>query len=303
MFIANACLRGAGDTLTPAMSMVVVDIVNIALSFGLTYGWWGLPEMGFRGIAMGTLIAYTSGGLLQFFVLVRGRGGIRLYLHRMKPHWHNLKRLLRIGVPSAIEGLIHWAANFALLIVINHMDPTNISAAAHANAIRIESISYMAGFAVATAAATMVGQSLGMRSARRATRSGYLAYALGGGIMTLCGIMFVFFAHVPAAMMSDHPEVIHLTTWCLIVTGFIQFAFAAAAVFGGALRGAGDTMAVMLINMTSVIAVRFAGVLIVGLWLDLGLVWIWVVLSGELLIRGLLMYGRWVHGGWRRIQV
>src|SRR5688572_20536898 len=64
MFVANACLRGAGDTLTPAIAFIVVDVVNIALSWGLTWGWWGLPRMGFTGIAVGTAVAYSIGGVL-----------------------------------------------------------------------------------------------------------------------------------------------------------------------------------------------------------------------------------------------
>ena len=49
MFVANACLRGAGDTLTPAIAMIVVDVVNIVLTWGLTLGHvgpaaaWGSP--------------------------------------------------------------------------------------------------------------------------------------------------------------------------------------------------------------------------------------------------------------------
>src|SRR4051794_25016785 len=99
MLVANACLRAAGDTLTPAISMIVVNLINMGLSFGLTYGWIGLPRMGFNGIAAGTVIAYVVGGVLQFGVLIWGRGGIRLHWHRLPPHWHTLKRVLRIGVP------------------------------------------------------------------------------------------------------------------------------------------------------------------------------------------------------------
>src|SRR5207247_9088059 len=76
MLSANACLRGAGDTLTPAVSMVLVDGLNMGLSLVLSRGLLGLPELGFRGIAIGTVVAYVVGGLLQFFVLLRGRGGL-----------------------------------------------------------------------------------------------------------------------------------------------------------------------------------------------------------------------------------
>ncbi len=308
MFVANACLRGAGDSLTPAISMIIVDIVNIVFSWGLTYGLAVhgvtiMPRMGFDGIAIGTVIAYIAGGVIQLIVLVHGRGGIRLHLHRLRPHWPHIRRLLKIGLPSGVESLLQWIANFGVLIVINQIDTSNVSSAAHINTIRIESISFMAGFAVATAAATMVGQSLGMRNPQRANRSAYLSYAIGGAMMTLCGILFITLGRYPAALMSDNSQVIALTTRCLSITGIIQCGFASAAIFGGALRGAGDTMVVMLINLASVFLLRFTGVMIVGLWLHKGLAAIWIVLASELFTRGVLMYGRFVQGGWKHVEV
>ena len=99
-----ACRRGGGDTLTPAIVMGVVDIVNMVSSFALTRGWWGFPVLGFDGIALGTIIAYVFGGVTQFIVLSAGTQGGRLHLHRMRPHWHTIKRLLRIGIPDEIAG-------------------------------------------------------------------------------------------------------------------------------------------------------------------------------------------------------
>ena len=303
MFVANACLRGAGDTVTPAVTMIVVDLLNVFFSFGLTYGLWGFPRWGFEGIAAGTVIAYVAGGLIQFAVLVYGRGGIRLHLHRLRPHWHTLRRVLKIGIPSGAENLLSWAAQFTIVIVINKLDPTSVMAAAHVNAIRIESLSYMAGFAFATAAATMVGQSLGRGDARRAWRSANLAYLIGGGIMTFWGLMFVLFPDVPARWMSANAQIAELTAWCLFITGFCQPGFAAGAIYSGALRGAGDTVGVMFLNLGSVIFIRLLGVLTVTLGFGLGLRAIWVVLAIELFCRGLLIYARFRHGGWRHVQV
>jgi putative MATE family efflux protein len=303
MFVANACLRGAGDTRTPAITFVFVDVINMVLSYALTYGALGLPKMGFAGIAAGTVIAFIFGGVTQTIVLLRGRGGIRLYVHRLAPHWHHLKRLVRIGLPAGVSDTIQWLANFAMIVVINQMDESNVSSAAHNNTIKIEGFSYLAGFAVMTAVATMVGQSLGMRDPRRATRSAYLGYAVGGGFMTLMGLAFITLGWIPARILSDDPRVIDLTTTCLFITGWCQCGFAAAMIFGGALRGAGDTFKVMLLNLTSVIGVRFGGVMVVTLLLHKGLAAVWIVLAAELLIRGALMYGRFVHGGWKRIEV
>ncbi len=304
MFVAGSCLRGAGDTLSPALAMIAVDLINMVLTLGLSRGQWGMPRMGFDGIAMGTVIAYIAGGVILTGVLLRGRGGLRLHLHRLRPHWHTLRRVLRIGIPSGFEGVLSWIAQYGVLVMINNLDQTNISSSAHILAIRIEGISFMAGFAVATAAAAMVGQSLGMNDPRRARRSAYLAYALGGGIMVLCGMLFITMGQIPAGWLAAHdPPLTSLTARCLHIAGFIQFGFAASAIFGGALRGAGDTFSVMVLNLVSIIFVRFCGVWIAIHLMGGNLVTVWYVLCGELIVRGALVYARFAQGGWARIRV
>ena len=303
MFAANACLRGAGDTVTPAVAMVLVDALNMALSFGLSRGVWGLPELGFRGIAIGTVCAYVAGGVLQFAVLLRGRGGLKLHLHRLRPHWHTLKRILRVGLPSGLESLLAWGANFAIVALINRMDRTNVAGSAHIVTVRMESISFLVGFAFATAAATMVGQSLGMKDPGRAKRSAYLAYALAGGVMGFMGLLFMLRPHAFAAVLTNDPAVVDLAARCLFITGFSQLGFAAAMVFGASLRGAGDTFQTMLINLTSILGLRLTAVLVLNLWLGYGLTAIWVVLATELTIRGAAMFARFQQGAWRHVEV
>jgi putative MATE family efflux protein len=303
MLAANSCLRGAGDSVTPAIAMIIVDVVNVIFSFALTRGWFGLPVMGFRGIAIGTVIAYTIGGLIQFGVLVSGYGKIRLFLHRLRPHWTTMKRVLRIGIPNGVEGGIAWVAQFFILGIIFHIDPTNTQSAAHIITIRLESLSFMTGLAVATAAATVVGQSLGMKDVRRATRAANLSFLIGGGMMCIGGICFILFRHQLAHFLGKEPAIANLSATCLLITAFAQPGFAASLVYGGALRGAGDTFAVMVINLASILALRLVGVMIVTLLLHHGLEAVWIVLACELSLRGLFMYGRFLQGGWKTVEV
>ena len=303
LFAANACLRGAGDTVTPAVSVIVVDAVNLLLSASLSRGWFGLPELGFKGIAVGTVTAYVVGGMLQLAVLLRGRGGLRLHLHRLRPHWHTLRRILKIGLPSGLEGMLIWSANFAIVAVINGMDPTNVSGSAHIITIRLESMSFLVGFAFAMAAATMVGQSLGMGDPARAKRSAYLAYAAGGGAMGVMGLLFITFSHGFATWLAEDPAIIDLAATCLFITGFAQLGFAASMIFSSALRGAGDTVTVMAINIGCILGLRLTGALLVARYFKLGLPAIWMVLAAELVIRGVAIFLRFVHGGWRHVKV
>ncbi len=143
-----------------------------------------------------------------------------------------------------------------------------------------------------------------MKRADLAEKAAYLAYAVGGGVMTVCGILMITLGRYAVMWLSPaDPHIVDMATQCLRITGFIQCGFAASLVFGGALRGAGDTLAVMVLSLTTVIGIRFVGVIIVGLYLKLGLPAIWCVLASELFLRGAVIYGRFLQGGWKRLKI
>lgn len=300
MFTANSCLRGAGDTITPALAMITVDVVNVGLSTTLTWGLLGMPTLGFKGIAIGTMCAYVSGGALQIIVLIVGRGGLRLYLHRLRPEWLTIKRILRIGLPSGGEGLLMWVGNFIVLQVVNSLGA--IAGTSHNLAIRMESLSYMSGFAIAMAVSTMVGQSLGANDPHRARRAALLGFAIGGSAMTLLGVTFLLASTWWARLFSSDPAVIEQAAGCLYLAGFIQAPFAAAIVFGSALRGAGDTTSVMLLNLASILIVRCGAVWVLSHF-NPTLHAVWMILCGELCLRGGMLYLRFASGRWRHTRV
>ena len=86
----------------------------------------------------------------------------------------------------------------------------------------------------------ITGDALFVKSGRgivATARAAGLAYAVGGGIMTLCGVAFIFLGRWLAdLMLPGHPETAALTGTCLRVTGFIQAGFAASMIFSGGRR-------------------------------------------------------------------
>jgi len=301
MMASAACQRGAGDTLSPAVGVMIVDVVNLVVAATLVYGLLGLPKIGFDGIAIGTVCAYGVGAAIQIGLLVRGRTPARLFRHRLLPSPALVKRIGKIGLPSAAELSMQWLANFGVLYMVNKMG--NVSAASHLTAIRLEAFSYLAGMGFATAASTLVGQSLGMGDPARARRCGYIAFASGGGMMVGFGLIFIAFGPAIASLMTDDPAIAREAGTCLRIAGFCQSGFAAAMIFSGALRGAGDTLAVMITNLASIIGIRLTSVFVAVEVFDLGLTAVWIVLACELMIRGSLMAMRFHRGRWALAKV
>jgi Na+-driven multidrug efflux pump len=214
----------------------------------------------------------------------------------MKPAWKTIRRILRVGLPSGAEGLIFWGANFVVLYFVNTLGTQ--TAAAHNVVIRVEALSYMTGFAISIAAATMVGQSLGMKDPIRARRSGTVAYAVGGGVMTSVGIAFLIFAEPMCRLMTDSPAVVAEATPALRIAGLSQVAFAAMMIYGGALRGAGDTTAVMTRNLSSALVIRALGAAVLVKGFGLGFLAVWWLLVIDLVVRGGLLAARFYRGSW-----
>lgn len=63
--------RGLGDTATPLYSTAVICILNVVLSYLFIYGRFGLPGMGVKGAALGTLVANCVGLLITVFLVLK----------------------------------------------------------------------------------------------------------------------------------------------------------------------------------------------------------------------------------------
>jgi putative MATE family efflux protein len=317
MFVGNACLRGAGDTRTPMRVMVIVNLTNMAVSAALVFGVAGLiPPCGVAGIAWGTTAARLLGGSLVLLTLIRAQGAswsreggsalLKLRLSRMAPHGEMFRRLLRIGIPAGMDGLALWLGQMVFLRIINGLAEGREQAdifAAHVTGVRIESLTYLPAYAWASAAATMVGQSLGARDENRAVRSGHIAAVQAGVQAGLLSLVYFFFAPQLYGFFSAEPQVVAVGVPAFRLLAFFQIPLAAEIVFKNALRGAGDTRYPLVFTLIGMFAVRMPLGYLAGHVLNGGLVGAWIGMCGDLLLRSILSTARFLQGGWKRVRV
>ncbi len=303
LLIGSAALRGAGDTRTPFWVMVVVNAINIMTSWLLVFGPGSIGGWEVTGIAIGTAVAWTAGCVIIMTALLRGWGGIRLYTHRLRPHAHTLRRVVRIGAPALLESVVGmWLGNFVVLMIVGRLAVEG-AIGAHMIAIRVESISFLSGYALSIAASTLVGQYLGLGNPQRAKQAVGLCWGVASVIMVSLGLVFLFAPRLFAGVITDSPVLIEQCVTLIQICGPIQIFFATHLVFSGALRGAGDTGVTMWMTSLSIYLVRLPAAYLLGVVYELGLNGVWLALCGELVLRGGLFAGRFWHGGWSRIEV
>jgi putative MATE family efflux protein len=304
-----ACLVGAGDTRTGLWVMAVVAIINLPLAWMLSYNVLPLPPLGLVGISLGTALAHVLGAIAVVVLLVRGRHGLRLHFARLVPKWEILRRLLRISVPAALDSLSLVAGQLWFLSIVNQLG--NVAGSAHGIALRWEALGYLSGGAFGVAATTIVGQNLGAGRPEHAARGGWIAFALGCGIMTFMGVVFYVFAPEMFRFLTDEPEIVTAGIPALRLIAFAMPSLAATIVFTSALRGAGDTRVPVLFTFVGFFVVRIPlayyltqeevnlGPLGVVQGLDLGLIGAWLAMVTDLVIRGFFFLIRFIRGKWK----
>ena len=307
-----ACLVGAGDTRTGLWVMAGVAIVNVPLAWGFGRGMGPLPELGFVGIAIGTACAHALGGLVVLGILLRGRFGLKLEARLFRPRFDLLYRLLRISVPSGVDNLSIVVGQFWFLSIVNQFGET--AAAAHGLALVWEGLGYLSGAAIGTAAMSLVGQNLGARRPHEAAKAGWMAFALGCGVMTLMGATFYTLAPQMFMVFTKDRAIIAAGVPVLRLIAFAMPPLSSAIVFTYALRGAGDTRVPVLFTWVGFFAVRIP----LAYWLalesfylgsfkfegwNMGLYGCWLAMSADLVIRGVFFMARFIHGAWQRQKV
>jgi Na+-driven multidrug efflux pump len=343
-----ACARGAGDAVRPLMSMVVVNIVNIIAAVTLSgvdltttrlvdgqpvsRVWFANPfgfDLGVAGIAWGTVIAHYVGALVVLRMLVSGRTGVRLKRRWLRPHAVTIARVLRLGFTGFLEMLGMWLGNFLVLLMVGWLAISGTTHAhehggmlgAHIVAIRIEAFSFLPGFAMGVAAATLVGQYLGAGSPALARSAIIRCTTIASAIMGVAGLCFCLFPKTIVGMISSQPTHLELAPKLLFITGLVQIPFAISNVLRSALRGAGDVKAVMWIIWISTYAVRLplayalsgvdvpipaalgGGVIDNPFFTEPSLPMLWVALTTEIVVRAAMCTHRFLSGRWQSARV
>ena len=324
MMVGSMCLHGAGETMLPALIMIMVNVVNIVMSWLLSGADLVFNELvitnptgldpltnGVFGIAAGTSLAYLVGAVLIVLALLRGVKDLSLKADSMRPTRTMFWRITRIGIPMFLEGIAMWGVNLFVLWFIGIIAirdavdgvPASGMIGAHSIAIQWEAFSFMPGFALGTAAGSIAGQFLGAGNPQMARKAILTCTIIGMIFMGCVGVVFMTGGSALTRVISDQPYLLEVTPKLLFICGVVQVFFALNMVVRQGLRGVGDTRWTLLITTVSSYGVRLPLAWFLGVHLEWGLTGIWIGLCSEIMFRGCLFAARFLHGGWARVRV
>lgn len=287
----------------PGWALVVVAgavLFNALANWLLVYGHFGFPAWGLRGSGIATALssALMFVGLGAIVAFKRPFSRYRIFGRFWRADWPRFKALLKLGLPIAailtFEVSIFNAAAFLMGLI------GTTSLAAHAIAIQIASVSFMIPMGLGQAATVRVGLSLGADDQRGITRSGWTAFALGVGFMTLAALVMIVFPTllIGAFIDLDDPAnrpVVDLAIVFLAVAGLFQIVDGAQAVAGGMLRGLQDTTMPMIYAAIGYWGIGLPLGALLAFRFGMGGLGIWIGLFAGLAVVAVLLVYRWTR--------
>jgi putative MATE family efflux protein len=296
-FLISAIFRGVGDAITPVKIWTVASILNIILDPLLIFGIGPFPELGILGAAIATVTGQGIGLILAFYFLLKGHSYIKIDWRKYKINLDIIKRIVFIAVPGSMNGFFRSTSSLILMKFVAVYG--TIAIAAYGIGLRLLLMVMMPGWAIGSAAATLIGQNLGANKPARAEKSGWLAIVLYGALLTIVGLIFYVFAEQVIKIFNSDLEVVKTgTTYLRIIA--VSYPFIALGIIPSmCLGGAGDTKSTMIVIGFSLIVLQIP----LAIWLprvyNLGIVGIWIAITSSYILQGILMTLVYKLGKWK----
>jgi putative MATE family efflux protein len=281
--LCAAFLQCSGDMITPSVLnalMCLLDVVFNALF---------IPRFGVLGAGIGTTLACVVISIVMFSACCIFNKSLSLKnCKRNKFDFEIIKKAFKIGMPVAVQETAMCGAMVVSTAIIAPLGA--VAVAANSFAITAESLCYMPGYGIGSAATTVVGRSYGSGDKKLAKRYGNICTALGGIFMGFTGLIMAIICPFVFTLLTPDLSVRNLATEVLRIGLLAEPLFGVSIVAAGALCGAGDTLVPSLMNLGSIWGVRIVLALI--LVKPFGLYGMWLAMAIELCVRGILMLWR-----------
>lgn len=304
--LGGSMLQCSGDMKTPSILNGIMCALDVIFNFFLIFPARTLEigsrhvmiygaGLGVEGAALGTALLELVTALVMLYMLCFRSETMRV---TQKGSWalsrRCLRKAVRISVPMAFE---HGILSGAQIISTKIVSPLGtVSVAANSLAVTAESLCYMPGYGIASAATTLVGQSIGARRREQARGFARLSVLLGVVMMTAAGFLMFFFAPEMFSILTSDEAVRTLGVQVLRIEVFAEPLYACSIVAAGALRGAGDTLVPSVMNLLSMWGIRIS--MAAFLAPRIGLKGVWIAMCVELCIRGIFFLLRLFREKW-----
>lgn len=244
-------LRAVGDTRRPLVYLFCGGVVNVAFNLFFVI----VCHLGVAGVAIGTVMSQCIAAFLTVRCLMKTEDCYGIRLRELRIVKHKLLRILRVGVPTGIQGAMFSISNVVIQSSINSFDSSIIVAGNTASG-NIEGFVYTAMNAFYQASLTFTSQNVGAHQTRR------ILPVLGWSLLCVTvvgvatGVLAVLFGPQLLGIYSPDEEVIAYGLERLRLICLTYFLCGTMDVVTGSIRGLGPSVTPAVISLLGVCGLR-----------------------------------------------
>lgn len=249
-----AILRSMGDTKRPLYILIVAGIINTVLNLLLVIVF----RMSVAGVAIATVVANIVNAGIILYILMHEEGPFRLDIKKISVSRPELKKILQIGIPAGVQGMVFSIANVFIQAAINQFGSDVV--AGSAAALNFEYYCYFVIGAFSQATVTFTSQNYGAGQIERCKRIFRLSMLLSFVCCGVLNVLLVWQREFFISFFTSSPEVIQYAAIRMQYVLLFQFIASSYEISGAALRGLGYSMTPTILTIFGTCILRLVWV-------------------------------------------
>lgn len=283
---------------------LIANIFNVVFNYCLIYGVWFFPEMGYMGVAYGTLISRIIMVIYMYFAL-KSNVVLAPFIKGLTIKdfsWEKCKDIFKIGVPSGMQSLFE-VGLFTGAVWLTGMLGT-AAQAANQIALSMASLVFMFVSGLSVAAMIRVGNQMGLKDYKKMKIVAGSIMMMSVFLNTIFALLFfIFHKQIPLLFINADnelqgelsTEVVHIAGKLIIIAGFFQIFDGIQVTILGSLRGLRDVTIPMIMTFISYWVVGYSICIYLGLYTELGATGVWLGLLAGLAFAAITLYFRFSY--------
>ncbi len=261
--ILAGTLNGLGNSGFSLLALVISSLLNVVLDIWFVSGL----RMGVGGAALATIISQGVSAIICIVKLSRMTDVLTMGFKTMVPEKNLTTDLIKLGLPAGLTQAVFSLSMVFTQALTNSMGYQVVTCTTAV--MRIDGFAMLPNFTFGMAVATFVGQNIGAKKMDRVNQGtkDALRISLLTSVVLVAGLLF--FGGTLIRMFTTTGEIIALGLRQIQILAPGYVAMAITQIFGGIMRGAGDTMPSMWISIFTVVVIR----------VPLAYVWAWFTRS------------------------
>jgi len=297
-FSYSFALRSIRQVKTPMYVSAVALVINTFLNFSLIYGMFGLPRLGIRGSAIGTLIARTVEMTLLLFIVYKNELPIAASFKELFDlPGKFVKRFYKITGPVILNESV-WALGVSIYSVVYAHMGTDVIASTTISST-VERIIWVIFLGLGNACAIMIGNKIGEGKEEEIFLYAKRFIVINPLSAAVMGVVVYFISPVFLMAYNISPTVLEYARKNLIVFSiFLAFRAFNFTSIVGILRSGGDTTFSLLMDLGGVWLVGVPMAYLGGILLKLPIYYVYAMVSCEELLKVVLGLPRILSKKW-----